>query len=258
MPSTLFKASVFLAFLFRAGARPQDQMRAGPFALGATNDWDSSGNYQIYSCGSEASEVKNILDRTYLSLQTAMLATDSPAYKAFFHSADPGSVIAVLTAITAGTNITDSLRGSRRPTLVCVNPIDPHIRSIRKICEDSDQTVVIQPPGTAIIFLCPIFFSRELMPQSTQCGVVNHANTALISQGYIAGSQYGFLVQTLAEMYLRQMMRGKKALGGDVRDLNACLALPPDQALVNPSNYAFYVSSKWSHSNTLKSFNGRR
>ncbi len=245
MPSTLFQASVFLAFLFRAGARPQDQVRAGSFAVGATNDWDSSGNYRIYSCGSEASDVKNILDRTYLSLQTAILATDSSAYKAFFRSADPASVIAVLTAITAGTNITDPIRGSRRPTMVCVNPVDSHIRSIWKICQDSDQTVIVQPPGTAILFLCPIFFSRELMPQSTECGVVNHANTALVSQSYIAGSQYGFLVQTLSEMYLRQMMRGKMAPGEDVRDPNACLVLPPAQALMNPSSYAFYVSSKW-------------
>lgn len=60
----------------------------------------------------------------------------------------------------------------------------------------------------------------------------------------MAGSQYGFLVQALADMNIRETAQGRKARGGDVRDENACLALPPDLALVNPSSYAFYVSSE--------------
>ena len=245
MHSAFLKASVVLASLLSASARPQSQLQAGSWGIGALDDWVSSGNYLIYSCASEASKVKDILDRTYLSLKTAILATDSSAYKAFFRSADPGSVTAVLNAITAGTNITTAARGSRRPTLVCVNAIDQQIHTFWKICQDSEHTVVIQPPETSIVFLCPIFFDRELFPQSTECGVVNYASTKLISHSYIAGSQDGFLTQALADMYIRETMRGRATLGRDVRDVNACLALPPDQALKNPSSYAYYVSSRW-------------
>lgn len=245
MHSALVRASVLHAFLLLASARPQSQLQAGSWGIGGVDDWVSSGNYLIYSCSSEASVVKNILDQTYLSLQGAILATDSSAYKAFFRSADPGSMTAVLNAITAGTNITTAAHGSRRPTMVCVNPTDQHIHTFWKICHESEQTVVIQPPGTAIVFLCPLFFDRELYPRSAECGFVNFARTKLISHSYIAGSQYGFLMQALAAMYIRETTQGKAALGGDVRDVNTCLALPPDQALVNPSSYAYYVSSKW-------------
>ncbi|KAL9133626.1 MAG: hypothetical protein Q9175_005194 [Cornicularia normoerica] len=244
MPSTLLKTSVLFTCLLLVHARPQDRAQAGGFAIGAVNDWASSGNYLIYSCASEAADVKNILDSTYLSLQTAILATDSAAYKAFFRSADPSSMTKVLNGITAGTNITTAGYGSRRPTMVCVNAIDPQIHTMWKLCQDSEDTVVIQPPETAIVFLCPIFFDRKPLPQSTDCGVVNHARTRLMQQSYIAGTQYGFLVQALADMYIRETMGGRSALGGDVRDENACLALPADQALMNPSSYAFYVSSK--------------
>lgn len=239
----LLKAAVVLTSLLSTSARPQSQLPAGSWGIGAVDDWVSSGNYLIYSCASEASKVKNILDRTYLALQTAILSTDSSAYKAFFRSADPGTVAAVLNAITAGTNITTATHGSRRPTLVCVNAIDRQIYKFLKICQDSEQTVIIQPPGTPIIFLCPLFFNRELFPQSTECGVVNYADTKMIANAYIAGSQYGFLTQALADMYILEM-RGKTTMA-DVRDVNACLALPPDQALMNPSSYAYYVSSKW-------------
>ena len=246
MPSTLLRISVFLAFLLLAAARPQDQVsqdqvQADAFAIGAEGDWASSGNYLIYSCGSKVPDVKNILDRTYLSLQTAILGTDSSAFKAFFHSADPSSMTAVLKAITAGTNITDPIGGSRVPTMVCANANEG---TLWEICQQSEQTVIYQFHGTAIVVLCPVFFDRPLMPLSTECGTVNRANTALISHGYITGSQYGFLVQALADMYIQDTMRGNPP-GADVSDLNACLALPPDRALKNPSSYAFYVSSKW-------------
>lgn len=244
MPSTLLKASVFLTYLFLASARPQDhQTQADAWGIGALNDWASSGNYLIYSCGSEVTDVKNILDQTYLFLQTAILSTDSPAYKAFFRSAAPSSVTAVLKRITAGTNITETPHGSRRPTMVCVNAIDQHIRTFWYICQENEGTVVIQPPGTAVVFLCPIFFSRPSQPQSTECGTVNSAGTKLIPRGYIAGSQYGFLVRALADMYIRETMGGSRASAAKVGEENACMALPPDQALINPSSYAFYVSN---------------
>lgn len=212
--------------------------------IGRVNDWSSSGNYLIYSCGSQVEDVKNILEFTYLFLQTAMRSTGGPAYKAFFRSADPNSVNAIINGITAGTNVTTKSHGSRRPNLVCANALDPGIRSFWNLCQDSPNTVLIQPPDTSIVFLCPIFFQRPTSPQSEECATVNRAKTKLISHSNIAGSQYSYMVLALADIYIRAALQGKMSLSVAVRDESHCLALPPDQALRNPSSYTFYASSK--------------
>ena len=239
--------TVVLALCLVASARPQNRLQApGPWVIGAVNDWASSGNYQIYSCSSQASEVKNLLDSTYLYVQTAILSTDAPAYKAFFHSVDPALVKTVLRAITAGTNITTKDHGSRRPTLVCVNPNDWGIAPFWKLCEDpSEPAMVIQPPESSIIFLCPVYFERAMSPDADKCGTVNHAGTRMIVHSYIAGTQYGLLVQALSNMYVRETMPGVIMLGERARTENECLALPPDQALRSSANYAYFLSSKW-------------
>ena len=243
MLSTFYRLLTLLTFLLLAHARPQDVITGGSFAIGGVNDWVSAGNYLIYSCGSKAPDVESILDFTYLALQEAILSTDSSAYKAFFRSADPSSMTAVLKAITAGTNVTTSNHGSRQPTLVCANANDQRIHTFWNICNEQAGTVVIQAPGTSIVFLCPIFFSQKLLPVPADCAVVNHAGTKLISRTYIAGTRFGFLVQALSDLYMQDMGMNTAA-GGDVRDENSCLALPPSQALTNPSSYAFYASSK--------------
>ena len=251
MLSILYRLYPLLTFFLLARARPQDVLTGGFFAIGGVDDWVSAGNYRIYECGSQAQDVESILDLTYLTLQEAILATESSAYKAFFRSADPNSMTAVLKAIAAGTNVTTLHHGSRQPVLVCANANDQRIRVFWDICNEHQGTVVIQAPGTSIVFLCPIFFSQNLLPVAADCSVVNHAGTRLIQNTYIAGTRFGFLVQALADLYLQDMGM-EKAAGGDVRDENDCLALPPSQALTNPSSYAFYASSKC-HSRTAQS-----
>ena len=243
MLSILHRLHPLLTFLLLAHARPQDVLTGGFFAIGGVDDWVTAGNYRIYECGSQAQDVESILDFTYLALQTAILSTDSSAYKAFFRSADPNSMTAVLKAIAAGTNVTTTQHGSRQPTLVCTNANDQRISVFWNICNEHEGTVVIQTPGTSIVFLCPIFFSQQLFPVAADCSAVNHAGTRLIANTYIAGTRFGFLVQALADLYIQDMGMNKAA-GGDVRDENSCLALPPSQALMNPSSYAFYASSK--------------
>ena len=243
MLSTLYRLFTLLAFLLLARARPQDVITGGSFAIGGVNDWVSAGNYRIHSCGSQALEVESSLDSTYLALQQAILSTDSSAYKAFFRSANPSSMTAVLKAIAAGTNVTTAHHGSRQPTLVCANANDQRIHAFWSICTEQQGTVVIQAPGTSIVFLCPIFFSQQLLPVAADCSVVNHAGTRLIAKTDIAGTRFGFLVQALSHLYIQDLGMNPAA-GGDVKDANSCLALPPSQALTNPSSYAFYASSK--------------
>ena len=272
MHSTLLKAAVFLAHLFLVSARPQSQQTpAAPGQCpsgaleeclsdavdespsGAEDETPSAGNYLIDSCGSQATDVQDILSLTYLSLQPAMLSTDSAAYRAFFRTAAPSSMTAVLKEITAGPNITDT-HNTHRPSLACVNRFEPLLRYYYDLCLAKEETVVIQPQGTPFIFLCPVFFSLPQLPQSTQCSTVNAADTALSPGTMVIISQYGFLVRVLAAMYIRQM-KGRNRLStsmADVQEENDCLALGPNRALKNPSSYAFYASSKWQPSKSLK------
>ena len=244
MTLTILKQGLVLALCLLASAHPQMQLRpASRWAIGAVNDWTSTGNYRIYSCSSRASEVKTLLGLTYLYVQTALLSTDTPPYKAFFRSADPAPVKRVLGAITTGTNITTLRHGQKQPTLVCANAIDPGIGAFWDLCKHPSNPMVIQPPETSIVFLCPVFFGRPLSPQATDCGTVNHAETRLITQPQFLGTQYGFLVEVLAGMYIRETMPGVTGLDGDGRTENECLALPPDQAVKSSSSYSYFVLS---------------
>ena len=244
MNLTLRRTIIVLALSLLASASPQTQMRAGSYVIGAVDDWEFSGNYRIYSCSTRASQVKKLLDLTYLYLQTALLSTNTPAYKAFFRSADPATVQNVLRAMTAGIEIQTLNHGQKQPTLVCVNREDPGILTFWDLCDHAAGPMVIQPPETALIFLCPIFFDRDVAPQATDCGTVNRADTKLITRSYILGTQYGFLVQALADMYIRERMPGVKVLRGEWQTDNDYLALPPDQSVRTSKSYSYYVSSK--------------
>ena len=245
------QTNVVLALCLIASARPEWQrpewrMRpAGSWTIGAVDDWVSSGNYRIYSCSSKASEVKDLLDLTYLYVQNALLSINSPAYKAFFRSADPASIKAVLNAIAAGTNITTPQLGPRQPTLVCVNAIDPGLVAFWDTCKQPSKPITIQPPHTSTVFLCPTFFERAVSPQAKDCGIVNHAETRMITHTSIAGTQYGSLSQALTDMYIRETFPGlTTAISAKPRTENECLTLPPDQAVKSSSSCTFFLLSK--------------
>ena len=242
MPSRLVRTVVLLAFSLLVAAREGVRRQVSTWSTSTLDDWVSSGNYLIYSCASQAPVVQNLLDLTYLYLQTALLSTDGPAYRAFFRSTDPAAISTVLHAIAAGTNISTIWDGSKRPTLVCANAADPGILDLRNQCQYSPEVVLIQPFETSVVFLCPVFFQRPLSPSRDDCANVNYADTQLVSRD-VGATQYGFLVHALADMYIRQTMHSRAALQGDVTGENACLALPPAQAVRNPSSYAFFVSS---------------
>ena len=246
MAFKILQTTVVLALCLLASARPQTPVQlTSAWSIGNLKDWADSGNYRIYSCSSQVPEVKNLLDLTYLYVQTALLSTKTPAYKAFFRSADPAPVEAVLRAITAGTSINTKFHGIGRPTLVCANAIDPGIAAFWNLCKQPSVPTIMQPEGTSIIFLCPIFFRQALSPQATQCGIVNHAKTRMITQSFFPGTQYGALGQTLADMYIKATMPGVTPLRGGLMTENECLALPPDQAVRSSSSYAYFLLSQW-------------
>lgn len=245
MLSPLLKTAIFLGLSLLANARPQAfNVQSDGFTIGKVDDWVSSGNYLIYSCSSRAPGIKDLLVDSYLYLQNAILSTDTAPYKAFFHNAYPVPITQVLRHMADGTNMTDVVLKSSRPTIVCANPTDPGLSTAWKLCSEADNRILLQPPGTAYVFLCPSFFDKKRTPEHSDCATVSPDRTRLLMQTHIAQSQYGFLVHALADMYIRKITHFGHAREPDVREVNKCLALPPEKALRNPSSYAIYASSK--------------
>ena len=238
MLSPLLKAVILLTISGAAHARPQANHEIG---VGVLDDWVSSGNYLIYSCGSQAGTVQSLLDFSYLYLQTAILSTSTPPYKAFFHSADPASVSTILTSMTLGINVTVSEHVSRRPTLVCVNERDEGLRSAWTLCRNHPKAVSAANPGVAMILLCPSFFELAAAPDVADCPMVNLAETRLVGSRGLMNKQYIFLVQELAKLYIPGTIGGEGTSVKDIPGENQCLGLPESQALRNPSSYAYYA-----------------
>ena len=216
------------------------------YTVGEVDDWVSSGNYLVYSCGSAASNITTLLDFAYLFLQTAILSTNTPPYKAFFRSASPAQMTSVLTALTTGSNVTSTKYGPRRPTLVCVNPSDTGLINVYDLCKLPSSRPIYHDPDKPVVFLCPKFLTLPLSPSPTEdCGVVNEASTAFAdNHDRVAATQYGHLVSGLADMYIWETLRMTRADVWDFRSENVCLMLPPGVAMRNPSSYAHYVSSE--------------
>ena len=239
MPSPLLKPFILLALLLLAS-----RSQSITFELGDVDAWVPSGNYRIYSCSSRVPDVKNALDSAYLYLQSVLLGTSSPtykaSYKAFFHSANPAPILNVLQSIVVGTNVMSSQFGSQRPTIACANEADPGLREVWDQCQSEHVVTQRYSGGNFIVFLCPRFFSYFLSPQSGDCGIINHMQTGFLKLARLADTQYSLLVAALADMYIQDTMHTKRT---HVRDVNECLALPPDLAVKNPFSYSVFVSS---------------
>lgn len=237
MPSTLVTLFILLAFDTLAIARSLPNTPA---------DTTSSGNYRITSCGSRVPAVKSLLDSTYLWIKTANISMKSPAYDAFFGDLKPDYVANVFECITSGLDVSGDT-----PTLVCVNEANAHadanIRGFWKQCQTNPRVFAITPHDSVDIMLCPRFFDLRLGPEPRDCGTVNHANTRLIpaewTNGWMLGTQYGVLIEALANIYI-PLATTMPPLLFDLIEVNQCLELRPDDAKLNPGSYAYLASSK--------------
>ena len=248
MAFNILQTSVVLALCLVAIARPERQrpewrMPTPSYSIDQTDDSVFSGNYEIYSCSSQAYKVKNLLDLTWLSIQNALLSTNTPAYRAFFRTADPSSVKTILGAIAAGDNLTHEQLGPRHPTIVCVNADDPGLADMWGICSMRSQPLIIEV--SAIVFLCPFFLEKPVSPTAKDCGIVNLAGTRLGTYSNLIENQYNHLIRPLADMYIQELNPGvKKAISGKPRSENECLAMPPDESVKSAWSYGYFLSSK--------------
>lgn len=238
MPSTLIKLFSLLAFDMLAMARPQSNAPADTSTY--------SGNYRIVSCGTQVPAVKSLLDSAYQWIQTDRLSMKSPAYDAFFGNVKRDYVANLFECITSGLDVS-----GHPPTLVCVNEAyalaDANIHGFWEACQSNPAVNAISPLESTEIYLCPRFFDLHVEPQPRGCGTVNHANTRLIqtagTHGWMLSTQYGVLIEALANVYIPKATT-RPPLLYNVIDVNQCLELRPDVAMLNPSNYAYLATSK--------------
>lgn len=240
MPSTLIKLFSLLAFDVLAIARPQSNVPAD------TSTSTYSGNYRIISCGTQVPAVKSLLDSAYQWIQNDNLSMKSPAYDAFFGNLQPDTVANVFECITSGLDVFNE-----PPTLTCVNEAnaltDANIHGLWEECQKNPRVNAISPHASAEIYLCPRFFDLHVEPKARGCGTVNHANTQLIqvplAHGWMLSTQYGVLIEALANIYIPKATT-RPSLVFDVNDINQCMELKPEKAMLNPASYAYLAASK--------------
>lgn len=250
MHSSLLFPSLVLTFSLAALAQPQIKKRLEwaelPVSWEPVNDVWESDNYLIYFCGFQRGVVNNLLDDSKVYLQTALHSTKSAAYKAYFRSADPNRISAILAAIMAGGNITTYDAGSQHPSVVCVNDHDLGLVAEWTACEQDPNLAVIHNLEFGHFLLCPHFFELPPDPERKDCAVANHQGTGLAIRGAVHHAQYVQLVRVLAYIYIQEA-KGivGDTLKGQVGPDAACLALPPDQSVWNAWSYALYAASEF-------------
>ena len=84
------------------------------------------------------------------------------------------------------------------------------------------------------------------------CGTVNSTSVRLSYPYSMSMTKYHTLVHELAHLYIGSALRPED----EVYEVNDCMALPAGKAAINPQNYAYYASCRWSF--ILGVFEGNR
>ena len=151
-----------------------------------------SGNYRIYNCGDQASEIINVLQTLWHVLRSALADANSrissDAYNAFFKQVyNAPTVAAVISNITTGAAVRGAHffknKPAASPIIMCAS--DP-VRDPNNNGQLPSQSSLVrwlargynhcktgvsasQIIGTSIIFLCQPYFIRPIMPLPGQC-----------------------------------------------------------------------------------------
>ncbi|MCJ1242512.1 hypothetical protein MMC14_010520 [Varicellaria rhodocarpa] len=209
----------------------------------------TSGNYEINSCGAQAPFVVEALHQTHDLLIEAIQSLPAPigngsgtaAYNAFFKDVDPAKIKPIYQQIADGSNVT--IRGKQYlPTIVCSNEKNRRLAYVWKYCtpRSNEITIGIYLDSSPIILLCPIWSDVPVYSMPHMCGTVNRLGTRLSYPYSMALTKYHTLVHELAHVYIGSPLE----LGKEVYEVNDCMALPPDESIVNPQSYAYYASCR--------------
>ena len=207
----------------------------------------ASGNYRIVYCGQHSQQIAQLLQSIWLTIQEALESIDSagpagtPLYNTFFRGVDPTTVKAVLERIALGASI-PTADGAHNPTIVCDNPSVPSVLSsdAHAECQTMRGLMALWVKESNTVFLCPKYLqTTRREPASQHC--VGFLPSGRYSMGIMLGeTQWSVLFHELVHLYLRV-----PSLEEEARGIFAAVDLPPEQAVINPSSYVFFLASMW-------------
>ena len=180
--------------------------------------------------------LRQLIGEVYSDIQKAIGDVDNKKdiYNAFFKDVPPGDVKSILAKAAVGNFI---LRGKNRynPEIACASPSQPRMWKACQAASISGGYIL----NTHYVYLCPRFFQEETpYPIQSDCGKVVPDKTSMWGSS-ILDHQLTTLVNVISRLYIAQPF-----LKPEQTSTNGCMALPPTQSRINPTNYALFVGSE--------------
>lgn len=222
-------------------------------------DIKHNGRYSIVNCGKEdgthlANLLNNLREILRPSLYDVSFSTPSPAFRTFFGSASNVPYVdKILLNVTTGVSLYPPARQfhqSGSPLLICATAGGQVIanhdqKDYYYECVLNPFKTLIAISGTPYIVICPYFFLTKALdsPPAHNCLTMD----SLTNRFRGTGSDFlNFKVLALLDGIVRYYLYGtERLLGNLVTDVDTCVKLGARQKVKNPSNYAYYVASKF-------------
>lgn len=205
----------------------------------------ASGNYRIVYCAQHAPRIAQLLHSIWATIQEALEGIDSagprgtPLYNTFFAGVDPATVAGVLSRVATGASI-HALHGAGNPTIVCDNPHVPNVvgSDAHAECAKVRGLLALWVEQSNTVFLCEQYLrSGRLEPVAKYC-VGDRPGGGYSTGILLAETQWAVLFHELVHLYL-----DGPYLKNEARGIFAAVDLPPEQAVINPSSYVFFLAS---------------
>lgn len=216
-------------------------------AQAQTQDYVSSGNYQILFCGagspdSKASQLQGIIPNTLHRIQALLadvkLGTRSThGFAAFFKTNDNIPTVqkvfqTMLDAPKVGLDQT-------KPIFACTDPNNDLTKSVDANCLKWQNVPLVSWPQYGVIFICPYFWTRFPLPFHSDCPTVLN-NVLVPDSAILSVNQYAAMIQQLVHLYVP----GVRSTADEVSQVQEAVNLDAKASLGNANNYALYAAGK--------------
>lgn len=226
----------------------------------------NSGLYSIQGCGANATNVVDALQILWgiitPSLSDSNATHTSPSYNAFFKDIYYAPFVnSILNNIRIGSPVNQlnpfPETKISSPVIACLqdNPdlfddqnflgLHPSFQRVAAIdCADPDRSAV-WIGGTQAVILCPRIFGKRLQPPRRSCPGVNSVTNMFKSLGLpISATQAYILLHELVHVYLGAVT-DQWLIKREAYSLQDCFDIKAIHSRYNPSNYVYYVNSKY-------------
>lgn len=218
------------------------------------------GRYTFVNCGKEdaaslASLIHSLRAMLRPSLYDVSFSKPSPTFMTFFGSArNVPYVEKVLLNVTTGVSLYPPARRFHQtgsPLLICATAGGQIIANRDQ--KDYYYECVLDPfkaliaiSGTPYIVICPYFFLTKALdsPPAHNCLTMDSSINRFLGTG---SDFLNFKVLALLDGILRYYLSATTRLSDNlVTDVDSCVRLGARQKVENPSNYVYYVASRFS------------